>query len=154
MTSDLGVLGEADRAGWGDAFQPRRDIHAIAHQVAVLFLDHIAEVDADTEFDAALRRQPSVALDHAILDFNRAAHGVDHRAKLDNCPIAGALDDAAAMHGNDWVDEIAAQRPKPRKQAILVSSGKPAETDDVGDQYCCDLSGFRSWQFPVENSDS
>ena len=31
----VGVLGQTDRAGRGDALQPRGDIDAVAHQVAV-----------------------------------------------------------------------------------------------------------------------
>ena len=48
--------------------------------------------------------------------------------------VAGALDDAAVMHGDGRVDQIAAQRPQPRKRAILVGAGEPAVADDVGHQ--------------------
>ena len=58
----VGLLGKADRTRLGDALQSRGDIDAVAHQIAILFLDHVAKVDADTEFDAALRRQARVAL--------------------------------------------------------------------------------------------
>ena len=82
----VGVLGEADRAGLGDALEPRGDIDAVAHQVAVAFLDHVAEMDADPKFDALVRRDPSVALDHRPLDFNGAVHRVDDAAELDDAP--------------------------------------------------------------------
>ena len=72
----IGVLGEADRAGLGYAFQPRGDIDAIAHQIAVGFLDDVAQMNAHSELDAALRRQAGVALDHAVLHLDRAAHRV------------------------------------------------------------------------------
>jgi hypothetical protein len=49
----IGVFGETDRPGLGDPFEPRSDIHAIAHQVAVALLDHIAQMDADAELDDA-----------------------------------------------------------------------------------------------------
>ena len=70
---------------------------------------------------------PSVALDHAVLHFDGAAHRVDHAAELDNRAVAGALDDATVMHGDGRIDQIAAQRPQPRQDAIFVGSGKPAE---------------------------
>ena len=79
----IGVLGEADRAGLGDAFEARGDVDAVAHQIAVGLLDDVAEMNADAELDAALGRQAGVALDHAVLHFDRAAHRVDHAAKLD-----------------------------------------------------------------------
>ena len=52
----VGLLREADRAGFGDALQPRGYIDAVAHEIAVGFLDHIAEVDADAILDALFRR--------------------------------------------------------------------------------------------------
>src|SRR5271166_2602549 len=49
----IGVLGEANPARL--AFQPRGDIDAVAHQIAVTLLDHVAEMDADPKFDALVR---------------------------------------------------------------------------------------------------
>ena len=37
----IGVFGEADRPGRGDALEPGGDIDAVAHQIAVALLDHI-----------------------------------------------------------------------------------------------------------------
>src|SRR6202011_4016766 len=89
----VGVLGQADRPGLGDAFKARGDIDAVAHEIAVALLDHVAEMDADPKFDALVRRDLSVALDHRPLDFNGAIHRVYDTPELDNCAIAGALDD-------------------------------------------------------------
>ena len=121
----IGVLGQADRAGLGDALQSRGDIDAVAHQVAVALLDHVAEMDADPKFDALVRRDASVALDHRPLDLNGAVHRVDDAPELDNCAVAGALDDAAVMHGDGRIDQVASQRPQPRQNPVLVGSGKP-----------------------------
>ena len=59
----IGVLGQTDRAGRGDPFQSRGDVDAVAHQIAVALLDDVAQMNADPEFDAALRRQAGVAFD-------------------------------------------------------------------------------------------
>ena len=139
----IGVLGQTDRAGLGDAFQPRGDIDAVAHQVAVGLLDDVAEMDADAELDPALGRHAGVALDHAVLHFDRAAHRVDHAAKLDEAAVAGALDDAPMMRGDGGIDQIAAQRPQPRQRSLLVRAGEPAVADDIGDQDRSDLPRFR-----------
>ena len=48
--------------------------------IAVGLFDHIAEMNADAEFDAALLRQAGVALDHAVLHLDGATHRVDHAA--------------------------------------------------------------------------
>ena len=99
-----GLLGEADRAGLGDPLQSRRDIDAVAHEIAVALLDHIAEMDADAEIDAALGRHTGVALDHGVPDFESAAHRVDHAADFDQRAVAGALNDAPAMNGDGRID--------------------------------------------------
>ena len=138
----IGVLGQADRPGLGDALQPRGDIDAVAHQVAVALLDHVAEMDADPKFDALVRRDPSVALDHRPLDFNGAVHRVDDAAELDDAAVAGALDDAPMVHGDGRIDQVAAQRPQPRQNPVLVGSGKPRIADDVGHQDRRELSSL------------
>src|SRR5271165_561692 len=53
----IGVLGEANPARLANAFQPRGDIDAVAHQVAVGLLDHVAQMNANAKLDAALGRQ-------------------------------------------------------------------------------------------------
>jgi hypothetical protein len=123
--------------------QSRGDIDAVAHQVTVAFLNHVAEMDADAKLNAALRRQAGVALDHAVLHFDRAAHGVDHAAKFDEAAVPGALDDAPVMQGDGRIDQVAAQRPKPRQNAILIRPREPAVADDI-----CDPESPRSSAFP------
>ena len=80
-------------------------------------------MNADTEVDAAVGRQTDVALDHAILHFDRAARSVDHAAELGEEPVPCALDDPPAMGGDRGIDQIAPQPPKPRQRSILVRSG-------------------------------
>ena len=138
----IGVLGQTDRAGLGDAFQSRGDIDAVAHQVAVALLDDVAEMNADAELDAALGRQAGVALDQALLHFDGAAHGVDHAAELDENAVAGALDDAPMVRVDGGIDQIAAQPPEPRQGAILVRAGEPAVADHIRDQNRRDFSGL------------
>ncbi len=71
-------------------------------------------MNAEAKFDAALGRQAHVALDHALLHFDRAAHGIDHAAELDNGPVARALYDAPMMHGDGGVHQIAPYPAEPR----------------------------------------
>jgi hypothetical protein len=68
-------------------------------------------VNADGTFFAPLRRHTRVALDHGVLNFDGAAHRVDHAAKLDQSAVPGALDHATMMHGDGRIDQIAAQAP-------------------------------------------
>ncbi len=111
----IGVLGQADRPRLANAFEPRGDIDAVAHEIAVAFLDHIAQMNADAELDAALWRLSRRCARPAVLHFDRAAHGVDHAAKLDEDAVAGPLDDAPVVRVDGGVDQIAAQPPEPRQ---------------------------------------
>ena len=127
----IGLLREADRSGLTEPFQAGGDIDAVAHEIAVGLLDNIAQMNADAKFDATLRWKAGIALDHRPLDFNGAVHRVDDTPELDNCAIAGALDDPAVVHGDDRVDQVAAQRPQPRQNPVFVGSGKPRIADHV-----------------------
>ena len=104
----VGLLGETDRPGLCDAFEPRCDIDPVAHEIAVALLDNVAKMNADAKLDAPFRRHAGVALDEAVYHLDCAAHGVDHAAELDDAAVAGALDNAAVVGGDGGVDEIAA----------------------------------------------
>ena len=82
-------------------------------------------MDADPKFDALVGRDLGVALDHRPLDFNGATHRVDYAPELDNCAVASALDDPSVVHGDDRVDQVAAQRPESRQNPVLIGPGKP-----------------------------
>ncbi len=136
------MFGEADRAGFGDALETCCDVDAVAHQVAVGLLDHVAEMDADAELDAAIFRHAGVALDHAGLHFDRAPHRVDHAAKFGEESVAGALDDPPFVNGDGRIDQVAAQRPQSGERAILVSRGETAESNHIGGEDRRDLPIF------------
>ena len=138
----IGVLGQTDGTGLGYSFQSRRDIDAVTHQVAVALLDHVAQMDADAELDAALRWKTGVALDHAVLHLDGAAHRVHHAAELDDASVAGALNYAAVMHGDGRIDQVASECPEPRQSAILVGASEPAVSDHIRRQYRHEFPGL------------
>jgi hypothetical protein len=107
---------------------------------SVALFDDIAEMYADAEIDAPVGRQAGIALSHAVLHLDRATHRLDDAVEFDQSAVAGALDDASAMHGDGGIDQITAQRPQPRQGAIFVGAGKPAVADNVGRQDCRDFS--------------
>jgi hypothetical protein len=122
---------ERDAARLAHALQPRGDVHAVA--VDVVALDqHVAEVDADAEHQAPLRRLARAALEHRALHLRRAPHRVDHARELGEQPVAGGLEDAPAVLGDRRVDEPRAQRLQARERAFLVGAHQAAEADDVG----------------------
>ena len=48
----VGVLGKTDTARISNAFKARGNVDAVAHQVAIALLDHVAQMDADARCDA------------------------------------------------------------------------------------------------------
>src|ERR1700722_16039063 len=88
-------------------------------------------MNADTKFDAALGRQASIALDHAVLSLDRTSNSVHNTAKLDERAVTSALDHAPIVDRDNGIDMIAAQSPQPRQNAILVRAGEPAVADYI-----------------------
>ena len=80
----------------------------------------VAQMDADAELDATLRRKTRVALDHAILHLDCAANGIDDASELYEDAVTRPLDDAAVMHGDGGIDQIASQRSEAGKCPLLV----------------------------------
>jgi len=80
-------------------------------------------MNTDAKLNATFRRKAGVALDHAGLHLEGAAHGVDHAAELDDRAVAGALDDAAVMGGDGRINE---SLRRPRRRASVLSSSAPA----------------------------
>jgi len=89
----------ANAAGLGQAFKAGDDVDAVADDVAVLG-DDVAHMDDDTELDPPIRRQRAIAFSQGRLHFGRAAKRFDDAAELDEQPVAGSLDDAAAVLGD------------------------------------------------------
>ena len=119
----IGVLGKTNPARLGDALKPRRYIDPVAHQIAVALLDHVAEMDADTEFDALVG--PTSALRSTIaLWTSMAQFTASTTLRNSTIPaVAGALDDVPVMHCDGRVDQVAA---KVRRRARIRSSSAPA----------------------------
>ncbi|MBB3134466.1 hypothetical protein FHS26_002196 [Rhizobium pisi] len=130
----ISVFGETDGARLGNALQPGGNIDAVTHQIAIALLHDIAEMDPDPEFDAVVRLDTGIALDHGRLYFDRATHGIDNAAEFDEASVSGALDDAAIVHGDGRIDQITAQCSQSRQDAVLVRTGETTVADHIRDQ--------------------
>src|SRR5215472_5452381 len=86
----------ADPTRRGEGFESGRDIDAVAENVVGLD-DDVAEIDPDPEPDAALVRNPGLAIDHRPLQLGGAAHRIDDAREFRQHPVTGRLDDAAGM---------------------------------------------------------
>ena len=117
----VGCLGETDSAWLGDALEPRRDVDAVAHEVAVALLDDIADMDADPELNAPVHRNIGVAHRDGCSHFDGAAHGADDAAELDERAVAGELYGAALM-GQAIDGSIRSPRKARRRERVRTSS--------------------------------
>jgi hypothetical protein len=137
-------LGKQAGAARGRKLAARGNVDAVAHQVAIALLDHVAQTDADAELDATLRRKTRVALDHAL---RKGAQGLAQsmqqqmgqgpgpgrsgrlgqpRAQQDTDPLGRPL--RGREYGDDYTvkvpGEIDVQRA--RRRASVRSSSDPA----------------------------
>ena len=80
--------------GSASAFEPRRDVDAVAVDVGALD-DDVAEIDADAKLDAWSSGDTSVAVEHRLLHLDRAAHRIDDAGEFHQHAVAGRLDDPA-----------------------------------------------------------
>ncbi len=124
-------IGDEYSAGIGQGFDPRGDVDAVAVEVVGLD-DHVAEIDADAQFDAVVRRDTGVSLGHRLLHRDRAAHRIDDAGKFDQQAVAGGLDDAAMVLGDFRIKELAAQRLEAFERAFLVRPHQPRIPRHIG----------------------
>src|SRR5207245_3395880 len=142
------VLREPEATGLGDAFDPRRDIDAVAIEVVALD-DHVAEIDADAQFDAVVCPDTSVPLGHRLLHFDRAAHRIDDARKFHQQAVAGGLDDAAVVLGDLRIDELAAQRFEAFERALLVRPHQPRIPRHIGGEDRGETAGLAHTASPA-----
>ena len=90
-------------------------------------------MNADAKLDPLVWPDARVALDHGVLYFDRATHRVNDAAELDDAAVAGALDDAAVMHGDCGIDQVASQRAQSGQSSIFVDTSESAIADHVRD---------------------
>ena len=100
---------DAKAAGLRQRLQPRRNIDAVAVDVAAVG-DHVAEIDPDAKGNAFVLGHLRVAVRHRPLDLGGAAHRIDDARKFHQHPVAGGLDDATVMLRDFRVDQLAAVR--------------------------------------------
>jgi hypothetical protein len=124
------VAGDADAARLGEALEARRDVDAVAEDVAVLE-DDVADVDADAKADAPRFGLGGLALRHAVLDRDRALNRVDRARELDQGAVAGELDHTAVILGGERSRELDPVRLDPRERTGFVQADQPAVAHNV-----------------------
>ena len=138
----VGRARDQHAARLANALQPRRDIDAVAENVVALD-QHVAEIDADAVDDALRLRRLGVALDHQLLDRDRAFDGGDDGGKLQQQPVARRLDDAPAEARHDRPRRLAMLAHRPRRPRLVLAH-QARVADDVDGEDRGEAAGRRS----------
>jgi hypothetical protein len=93
-------VGDANAPRLRNGFETSSDVDAIAVDAGVIE-DDVALIDPDAEAHAAAFFYVSIALRHRPLDGHRALGCVHYTAELCEDPIAGGVNDAAAVFCDD-----------------------------------------------------
>ena len=141
-------IGDEHPAGIGQGFDPRGDIDAVAVEVVALD-DHIAEIDADAQFDAVVRFDAGVALRYRLLHRDGAPHCIDDAGKFDQQTVAGGLDDPPVMLGDLRIDELMAQRIQSSERAFLIRPHQPRIPRHIGGEDRSEPAGLAHVPSPV-----
>ncbi len=80
-------MGDRNPARTRNALQPRGDVDTVAENV-IAFDNHIPQVNADAEFDAALLRHIGVSLPNSALNLYGARHRAHHAWEFHEDTIA------------------------------------------------------------------
>jgi hypothetical protein len=95
----VGRRRNADTTRFCNALKPRRNIHVIPKDV--MWLDnHVADIDADTECNKGVSGVGGCEFFDAGLKLHSRSNRSDRTWKLCQEPVAGILDDAAAVFGD------------------------------------------------------
>jgi hypothetical protein len=143
---------DADASRFCQCFQPCCYIHAVAIDIAVLD-DHVAEIDADAQFNAVVRRDTDVAFGHRLLHFDRAAHRIDDAGKFHQQAVASGLDDAAPVLGDLGINKLAAQRLEPFERAFLVRTHQARIPRHIGGEDRGETAGGSHARAPFSRLD-
>jgi hypothetical protein len=87
------------------AFEPSSNIDAVSVDILIVG-DHIAGIYADAKPEAPIGSDPGAQLRQFMLDIERAINRVDCAVELDQEPVSGGADQAAAMLGDLGLDRV------------------------------------------------
>ena len=135
MQMIVGRAGDENPARVAQLLQAGGDVHAIAEKIAVLD-DDVAQVDADPEHDATVRRNLRLMRGDLLLHRNGKGCSVHDRTELGNRAITHQFDDAAVMLGQQRIDDLAPQGLDGVERAILVTFSEAGIADDVRSHDC------------------
>ena len=137
----LHVHRNADAARAGQLFDARSDVHAVAINVAVA-MNHVADVNADLEFDPPVGRDVMVALGQGALDFDGALRRFQRAAEFDQESVADGFDFGAVKPRKNFAQQAGDVPRATRERALIVALGQRAVAHHVGEHDGGELALF------------
>ncbi len=128
----------ADAADLGETLETRRDIDPIAKQVAIA-LHHVADGDADAKAHLTARGVRHIPGAQAFLDIDRASHRLDGTWKFGKNGVAGGIEDAAAISGDEVVGHLPIGCETPQR-LLFVLGNQPGVAGNIGRKNRRDLA--------------
>ena len=122
---------DADSPRLGQRLQSCGDVDTVAKNVVVID-DDVTDVDADTKLDPLIGRQTGIALGHATLHVDRAAHRIDYTGEFQQQAIAGSLDDPAAVFGDLRVNKLPPVGLQTRQRGAVVAAHEKGIAHHIG----------------------
>src|SRR4029450_9822991 len=92
----VGLGGNTNTAGFGETFEARCNVHAIAVDIVVID-DDVTNIDADSKFNPVTLRDVGVTFCHGALNINSTTYGIHCAREFNQGAIAGILNDMAMV---------------------------------------------------------
>ena len=119
----------ANGAGLGHCFEPGGDVDPVTKNIVAVD-DHVAKIDANSQFEPALRRDRIVDRPRRSLHFERAVQRVDDAREIRQQAIPCRADDPTAMRDDQRVDG-AAELAQRLMRARLILAHQAAEPHHI-----------------------
>jgi hypothetical protein len=127
------VVGHADVARIGDAFETGGHVHAVPENVAAIE-DYVADIDADAKVDPRFLRNLGVSLGHASLDIHRTTHRVHGAAEFGQQPISRVLDDTPTVLCDFRIYEGGQMLSELKMRSLFIKASQTTISCDIGRQ--------------------
>jgi hypothetical protein len=109
-------------------------VDAVAENVVVVD-DDVADMDADTKFDALGFGHAAIAVGHPTLNLGSAANRMHRAGESDQHAIAGRLDDTAPVLGNLRVDKRSPAFLQPCQRTLFIPAHKAAIAGNINREH-------------------
>src|SRR5690242_12939833 len=136
LTSDVvvGSRRDADAAWLCNALKSRRNVYAVAKYV-MRFDNHVTDIDADAERNPPVFRIGGCQFFNTGLELHSGSNRFDSARKLRQEPVAGVLDDAAAVLGDCGINGVRQKHGQFGVRSFLIIMHKPRIASHVCGQY-------------------